>query len=201
MERSAKRRRKDYAPQELLIPILLPAQSVTIESPVVPGPLVSLEASYSFGGIRFLGVRPGAGAPQKQSVLHAQWRPEQGLHGKILGIQPMKVRGTRGVRRQRFVKRVLPSPSSWSGTLGSKGFVGRCVGGRLFFVKREHARGGYQLLNLDQVVRLEVREGRSPGETTVTAAFAGDVGATFTGQSARRLLERLQERSGDPFAL
>ncbi len=71
----------------------------------------------------------------------------------------------------------------------------------MFFVKREHARGGYQLLNLDQVVRLEVREGRSPDETTVTAAFAGDVGATFTGQSARRLLERLQERSGDPFAL
>lgn len=57
------------------------------------------------------------------------------------------------------------------------------------------------MLNLDQVVRLEVREGRSPDETTVTAAFAGDVGATFTGESARRLLERLQERSGDPFAL
>ena len=71
----------------------------------------------------------------------------------------------------------------------------------LFFMRREHARGGYQLLNLDQVVRLEVREGRSPDETTVTAAFAGDVGATFTGESARRLLERLQERSGDPFAL
>ena len=70
----------------------------------------------------------------------------------------------------------------------------------MFLVRREHARGGgYQLLNLDQVVRLEVREGR--GETTVTAAFAGDVGATFTGESARRLLEQLRERTGDPFTL
>ena len=70
----------------------------------------------------------------------------------------------------------------------------------MFLVRRDHARGGgYQLLNMDQVVRLEVREGRDG--TTVTAAFAGDVGATFTGESARRLLEHVRERSGDPFAL
>ncbi len=72
----------------------------------------------------------------------------------------------------------------------------------MFLVRRDHARGGgYQLLNMDQVVRLEVREGRNPEEATVTAAFAGDVGATFTGESARRLLEQLRERAGDPFAL
>ncbi len=75
-------------------------------------------------------------------------------------------------------------------------------GGRLLYlVRRDHQRGGYQLLNMDQVVRLEVREGRSPDETTVTASFAGDVGATFTGEAARRLLEQLRERAGDPFAL
>ncbi len=71
----------------------------------------------------------------------------------------------------------------------------------MFLVRREHSRGGYQLLNMDQVVRLEVREGRSLQETTVTAAFAGDVGATFTGEAALRLLERLRERSGEPFVL
>lgn len=68
-------------------------------------------------------------------------------------------------------------------------------------VRREHARGGYQLLNMDQVVRLEVREGRGPDETAVTAAFTGDVSATFTGESARRLLDHLQDRFGDHFAL
>ena len=57
------------------------------------------------------------------------------------------------------------------------------------------------MLNLDQVVRLEVREGRGPDETTVTAAFTGDVSATFTGESARRLLDHLQDRFGDHFAL
>ena len=69
----------------------------------------------------------------------------------------------------------------------------------MFLVRREHPRGGYQLLNMDQVVRLEVREDR--GETTVTASFAGDVGATFTGEAARRLLEQLRDRAGEPFSL
>ncbi len=69
----------------------------------------------------------------------------------------------------------------------------------MFLVRREHARGGYQLLNMDQAVRLEVREG--PDETTVTASFAGDVGATFTGEAARRLLEQLRVHAGEPFSL
>lgn len=71
----------------------------------------------------------------------------------------------------------------------------------MFLVRRDHVRGGYQLLNMDQVVRLEVREGRTPQETTVTASFTGDVGATFTGEAALRLLERLREHSGEPFLL
>ena len=71
----------------------------------------------------------------------------------------------------------------------------------MFLVRREHARGGYQLLNMDQAVRLEVREGRDPDETTVTASFAGDVGATFTGEAARRLLEQLRDHAGEPFSL
>lgn len=68
-------------------------------------------------------------------------------------------------------------------------------------MRREHPRGGYQLLNMEQVVRMDVREAREPHDTTVTASFAGDVSATFTGEAALRLLESIREHSGEPFAL
>ena len=67
-------------------------------------------------------------------------------------------------------------------------------------VRRYNTRGGYQLLNLDQVVRIEVRNEEGP-ETTVTATFAGEISAHFTGESARRLLAHLHERAGEPFDL
>lgn len=67
-------------------------------------------------------------------------------------------------------------------------------------VRRENPRGGYQLLNLDQVVRIEVRKEDGP-DITVTATFTGDVSATFTGESARKLLARMDELSGMPFSL
>lgn len=67
-------------------------------------------------------------------------------------------------------------------------------------VRRDNPRGGYQLLNLEQVVRIEVRKEDGP-DVTVTATFTGDVSATFTGDSARGLLARLKELSGDPFSL
>ena len=67
-------------------------------------------------------------------------------------------------------------------------------------VRRDNPRGGYQILNLDQVVRLEVRNEEGP-DTTVTATFAGEISAHFTGEAARRLLMRLSELEGEPFRL
>ena len=67
-------------------------------------------------------------------------------------------------------------------------------------VRRDNPRGGYQLLNLEQVVRVEVRKENEP-DVTVTATFTGDVSASFTGESARRLLARLDELSGERFSL
>ena len=67
-------------------------------------------------------------------------------------------------------------------------------------VRRDNPRGGYQLLNLDQVVRMEVRNEVGP-DTTVTATFAGEISAHFTGESARRLLARMDELHGEPFNL
>ena len=67
-------------------------------------------------------------------------------------------------------------------------------------VRRENPRGGYQLLNLDQVVRVEVRNEDGP-DTTVTATFAGEMSAHFTGESERRLLARMDELSGETFNL
>lgn len=67
-------------------------------------------------------------------------------------------------------------------------------------VRRDNPRGGYQLLNLDQVVRVEVRNEDGP-DVTVSAIFAGEISAHFTGESARRLLERFEELSGEPFSL
>ena len=67
-------------------------------------------------------------------------------------------------------------------------------------VRRDNPRGGYQLLNLDQVVRLEVRNEGGP-DATVTATFAGEISAHFTGQSAQRLLARMNELSGESFRL
>lgn len=67
-------------------------------------------------------------------------------------------------------------------------------------VRRDNPRGGFQLLNLDQVVRLEVRNEGGP-DTTVTATFAGEISAHFTGASAQRLLARMDELSGEPFRL
>ena len=71
----------------------------------------------------------------------------------------------------------------------------------MFLVRRDNPRGGYQMLNMDQVVRMEIREGRDPLDVTVTASFAGDIGATFTGESALRLLEGLRDHSGEPLDL
>ena len=67
-------------------------------------------------------------------------------------------------------------------------------------VRRDNPRGGYQLLNLDQVVRMEVRNEDGP-DTTVTATFAGEISAHFTGESARRLLLHMDELSGELFSL
>ncbi len=67
-------------------------------------------------------------------------------------------------------------------------------------VRRDNPRGGYQLLNLDQVVRIEVRNEEGP-DTTVTATFAGEISAHFTGESARRLLARMDDLSGEPLSL
>ena len=67
-------------------------------------------------------------------------------------------------------------------------------------VRRDNPRGGYQLLNLEQVVRMEVRNADGP-DATVTATFAGEISAHFTGESALRLLERMREISGEPFRL
>ena len=74
-------------------------------------------------------------------------------------------------------------------------------GESLFLVRRSNPRGGYQMLNMDQVVRMEIREGRDPLDVTVTASFASDIGATFTGESALRLLEGLHDHSGEPLDL
>lgn len=67
-------------------------------------------------------------------------------------------------------------------------------------VRRDNPRGGYQLLNLDQVVRMEVRNEGGP-DTSVTATFAGEISAHFTGESARRLLAHMEDSYGEPFSL
>ena len=71
----------------------------------------------------------------------------------------------------------------------------------MFLVRREHPRGGYQLLNMDQVVKMDIREGGDPGEITVMASFTGDISATFTGEAALRLLEGVRDHAGEPFGL
>jgi hypothetical protein len=70
----------------------------------------------------------------------------------------------------------------------------------LNLVRRYNPRGGYQLLNLDQMVRMEVRNEDGP-DTTVTATFAGEISAHFTGESARRLLARMNELFDEPLSL
>lgn len=55
-------------------------------------------------------------------------------------------------------------------------------------------------MNLDQMVRMEVRNEDGP-DTTVTATFAGEISAHFTGESARGLLVYMNELSGEPFRL
>ncbi|WP_166397202.1 hypothetical protein [Rubrobacter marinus] len=47
---------------------------------------------------------------------------------------------------------------------------------------------------------MEVRNEEGP-DTTVTATFAGEISAHFTGESARRLLAYMDNLHGEPFIL
>ena len=69
------------------------------------------------------------------------------------------------------------------------------------FVRRDDSPGFFELINLDQITRVECHDERSSGGFRVHVFLADDTRKSFHDEQARRLLEHLENRADPPFLL
>ncbi len=69
------------------------------------------------------------------------------------------------------------------------------------FVRRDGPLGSFELINLDQITRVECHDEQGSGRFRVHVFLADDTRKSFHDEQAHRLLEHLENRAGPPFLL